>query len=305
MPAVTRDQFRRHLSKGRPGPLNPHPEPSHPTRGAHRTSSPDTRGAGASTPHAFTGVKCSVRAPGHIATARNSEEMLPTRWPHTAFLEPPRTVSEGRCLYTSCPPSPLHRPSRWVTHVQGVVAAAATGRPGSQLAQLGLGRLLGREGLLQAAAEDAHGVLVGLVLGFHLLLCAAQVRAQLLQLPLLLGDGPGAWQRQQRVSAHLRPTCHTQQRPSASPSKLHPPLPPAPSSPALRCPESSSPGCGRWASPAEPSTVLSSVLLPSWRCLNHLVETEKSPLLPNRKASSTLPDQQQETQRSGSQSASG
>lgn len=85
--------------------------------------------------------------------------------------------------------------------MQGEVAAAA-GCLGSQLAELGLGRLLGRKRLLQAAAEDAHRALVGLVLGLHLLLCAGEVRTQALHLLLLLGDGPGAGRRKE-VSAHL------------------------------------------------------------------------------------------------------
>lgn len=53
--------------------------------------------------------------------------------------------------------------------------AASAGHLGSHLAQLCLCRLLGGEGLLQAAAKDAHRVLIGLVLGLHLLLSAAQV----------------------------------------------------------------------------------------------------------------------------------
>lgn len=85
--------------------------------------------------------------------------------------------------------------------MQGEVAAAG-GRLGSQLAELGLGRLLGCERLLQAAAEDAHCALVGLMLGLHLLLCAGQVRTQALHPLLLLGDGPGAG-RWKEVSAHL------------------------------------------------------------------------------------------------------
>lgn len=78
MPTVAQDHFRRHLSKRLSWTPRPSPQAlSHPTHGAHRTSSPDMRRAGASrasAPHAFAGVKRSVRAPGHIATARYSEE---------------------------------------------------------------------------------------------------------------------------------------------------------------------------------------------------------------------------------------
>lgn len=85
-------------------------------------------------------------------------------------------------------------PSKRGTHVQREVAGTI-GRLGSQLAQLSLSCLLGGEGLLQAAAQDAHGALVGLVLALHLLLSAAQVRAQPCHPLLLFGDGPGACRR--------------------------------------------------------------------------------------------------------------